>query len=897
MVQKEEVLVTLKTNLESKGVESGAKRSDKALKKMAKSFDRAADDVGDLEDAFDELSGEAKKSASRVAKAADNIDKSMDKASKGKGFDRLLGSFAKIGLAGFAIKAGIGAATNIIGGFASKIEEAAVEIDTFNGLMDGIASSTEASRMEIEAFSEVAQGLAFASGEDASKIASLISLFTNLGASQQDAARAVRASVNIANTQGRDLERVAKAILDTYKGSREQAIELGIDVKGLTREELLRGKALDKIEMSMGTQLQFTTETTEATLQTRKANQELNIALQEVYRSSEPIRELWEQYKLDVARIGISLAKWATKILPDLRVAFRGFFTGLFGTIEKFILTAEIGLLRVKQIATEIGTLGIADTSDISGRIAGLQARRSAVSETIKNRFDSDSSQSSLFEDLSKAIDKNTASLDDTRTSVYGSEDILARHRAAQAADRAKDRDERKKDMSADLAARQKLIDDQIRLENQRIAEERRFRDSIGVSSILGGARGAVSATAAGAELQGLLDQITGSLSGLSIDDAISRSRGSGSDDLEASRFRHSLLTELSGVIESNDRAEAQRSKDAKRAQDIAERRAEAEEKREAENKARQEKFNNVVSQISEALNMISRGASVTIGEGEIDSLRQAGNDFEADQQAFNNQQIAIEASAEVATKVGEAALEAINPALSQLAGPLIDLFLLSPDKVNTFFANLADGFLIIIDTMAANVAPILEAMAKQAPRFISAIAGAAPRIIGALIPHIPRIAFVFTTELLKALGRGLINMVNALISGVESAINSIPFVHVSLDRLRGGDQAPIKLAPPVSAPSPVRGEGFTDSDFGPVEPPLRARANDNRYINDRIAIERAQRRDNILTAAEAFNPYHDSGVARQRQPIALQIQIGNQRLRDILTDLDESGYNRVVTA
>ena len=897
MTQKEEVLVTLRTTLDSKGVERGSSASDKALKKMAGSFDKASKESGELEDAFDELAGEARQASRKVVDSVDNIGESLDKASKGKRLSSLVDGLGKIGLAGFAIKSGITAAAGIVSGFTSRIEAAATEIDTFNGLMAGIASSTNASTREIEAFTRVAEDLAVVAGVDTSEIASLISLFTNLGASQQEAARAVRASINIANTQGRDLERTAKAILDTYKGSREQAIELGINVKGLSREELLRGKALDQIERSLGTQLQLTTETTDETLKARQANIELNKALKEIHTISGPIRDLWAGFKTDAIEIGIRLINWANKILPDLRKSFNAFFTRLYSGIDLAIINAETLYLHLKRAAIEAATLTFADTTDIKAQIEALDIRRRALQELQKNPLTGNfgAGGSSLAKSLSDGVADAVEQLDSSRFSRYGDEDRREREALLKA-----DRNMRKADRKTDRDARQQMMNDALRAEQMRFQEERRYRDSIGVGSILSDARGAVSATASGAELQGLLDQITGSLSGLSIDEAVSRSRGSGSDDLGAARFRHSLLTELSGVLEANKRMEALQKSEADRMKIEDEQRKVREERIATETAARQERFSALMAQVAEGITIVAQGASQTVGQDDIDDLRKT-DPFGAAQAEFSNQEVAIASSAEVATKVGEAALAAINPALEQLAGPLLDLFLLKPDQVGTFFQNLANGFLIIIEQLANNVGPIIDQMAKHAPRVISALAGAAPKVILALLPHLPKIAFTFTTELLKALGKGLINIVNAMISGVEAAINKIPFVDVSLGRVRGGDVA----TPRLSAPDPAQ---FQPPEFkSPRIEPIRiarkpvevrvANQGFDRFINDRLTIEGAQRTDNILTAAEAFNPYQDSGQARQRQPIALQIQIGNQRLRDILTDLDESGYNRVVTA
>ena len=56
--------------------------------------------------------------------------------------------------------------------------------------------------------------------------------------------------------------------------------------------------------------------------------------------------------------------------------------------------------------------------------------------------------------------------------------------------------------------------------------------------------------------------------------------------------------------------------------------------------------------------------------------------------------------------------------------------------------------------------------------------------------------------------------------------------------------------------------------------------------------------RDDEISARDAFNPFRDPTARRRRQPVQLQIQIGDRRLADILFDLQESGLvNNVVAA
>lgn len=60
------------------------------------------------------------------------------------------------------------------------------------------------------------------------------------------------------------------------------------------------------------------------------------------------------------------------------------------------------------------------------------------------------------------------------------------------------------------------------------------------------------------------------------------------------------------------------------------------------------------------------------------------------------------------------------------------------------------------------------------------------------------------------------------------------------------------------------------------------------------IGPQRIAFNEEIISAARAFNPFATPGAQEEEQPLNLIIQIGDQRLNDILIDLQESGYQRV---
>ena len=135
-----------------------------------------------------------------------------------------------------------------------------------------------------------------------------------------------------------------------------------------------------------------------------------------------------------------------------------------------------------------------------------------------------------------------------------------------------------------------------------------------------------------------------------------------------------------------------------------------------------------------------------------------------------------------------------------------------------------------------------------------------------------------------------------ALYNGIVLLVNKIPGVDLEFEQFR-------------QLPSTVRNQETVDR-IAALEkivktptPPDDETARTSEVRTETIIstaqtpqIEGAERTDDILTAAEAFNPYIDEANRRERQPVRIQIQIANTRLREILTDLDETGYNRVVS-
>lgn len=78
-------------------------------------------------------------------------------------------------------------------------------------------------------------------------IESMVSELAALGKSSDEIERISSAAVYLSNVTGKDLNSSMTTLLNTYNGTTTQLKKLGIDVSGLTKEELAQGAAVDVV--------------------------------------------------------------------------------------------------------------------------------------------------------------------------------------------------------------------------------------------------------------------------------------------------------------------------------------------------------------------------------------------------------------------------------------------------------------------------------------------------------------------------------------------------------------------------------------------------------------------------------------------------------------------------
>jgi len=279
------------------------------------------------------------------------------------------------------------------------------------------------------------------------------------------------------------------------------------------------------------------------------------------------------------------------------------------------------------------------------------------------------------------------------------------------------------------------------------------------------------------------------------------------------------------------------------------------------------------------------------------------------------------------------AAVETFAPGFEQLVQPLLDVFSGSPEKIDDFIQGLVDGAVDFINVVLAKapliitslirglvraipdlVTGILEAGIAAIPIIITAFIGLIPDLIGAaidlVIEGVPRI--------IEALLLGIGDAFVAVINGVIEVVNRIPLVNIPLINT-GDTQGPTRAqntptADPAGnlAATALQQDTLVLSEASRntfdntqammnlsgviVENSMATKANTQQigFESDVFGVP-PELRPGFVAGGEAFNPFLDPTLGSEfdgrENPTQIQIQIGNQRLADLLLDLQESGY------
>jgi len=284
-----------------------------------------------------------------------------------------------------------------------------------------------------------------------------------------------------------------------------------------------------------------------------------------------------------------------------------------------------------------------------------------------------------------------------------------------------------------------------------------------------------------------------------------------------------------------------------------------------------------------------------------------------------------------ISTGIG-AAVEHFAPGFGQIVEPLLTLFTGDSEKIEDFIDGLVKGVVIFVDSIAQNapkiIAALIKSLVKALPELISnattAVIGAIPVIIDAVVELIPIIidaAIKFVIEgvpqIIEALLVGIKDAFISVINGIFRLLNNIPFINIPLIAT-GGSQAPQRAqnTPTATAAGSTLPSVTLEGDTGLSSPTLATlsnteslntlagvimeNSNEVKKNTEKIGFESdvfgvpPELLPGFVSGREAFNPFLDPTLSgdfdRLKTPAQIVIQVGNQRLADLLVDLQESG-------
>ena len=276
-----------------------------------------------------------------------------------------------------------------------------------------------------------------------------------------------------------------------------------------------------------------------------------------------------------------------------------------------------------------------------------------------------------------------------------------------------------------------------------------------------------------------------------------------------------------------------------------------------------------------------------------------------------------------------EESFEALAPAVGGLVAPLFELLKVSPDKLEEFINGIVDSavdFLISLNSKIPTIiVTFIRAIIKNIPKLIQSGIDSIPLLIEAIVTAIPSVAIALVNTIIDVVNRiPLVNLDkidDPFAKGVTTTLDADSKVQ-SKAVGEASSAARSRNAPRVSrsrTPEPFgrftrervpanfsgsEGQRLLVAALNQQIEELK-RNNENLEMNtNALATGFAdsefgvppQLRPGFRSAREAFNPYLDpsSAPGGGGADVKLQIQIGDQKLRDILVNLQESGYTQV---
>lgn len=967
MARNEEVKITLSAAFEAKGVKQGASQVESALAQTEKAFEAV------------ELSSKSlQQSLEKTGKSTQGFSKSIGKIKTPKGVKDLTKSLGKgrggLGLAMGAASLAAGGVGIAIGAAAKKIitmgkeSKAAYEsMKKYEGGLKAIKQSTSGTTEQMTKLDGIIRDLGARTGEDIQDVADYVAQFSALGVGQKESTEAVTAALNVAKVEGKDASRVVSALMESYKGSSEQAKKLGLNVQGLTKEQLISGEAVDRIQEAYGETLTQAAQLTENEQETNRLLQETQEIKSKMWTQAEGLQETWDLIKLAIVKsknasakafqplvkyinravkMALNLRKtmklsgailgkifntvlakategyakmfdfltgWSAKALSLIGVSVDVISNKLRETSADLYDRAEEYLNMENELRNQIfaDTRGSERPSDagLSGDLGGLSdtdTRVFAPKKEPKAKKEKEKKEkegpSKWFEDWMDLLIKRAEEAHDAQFEVWKQtqadilkmhEDQLAKNHEAQIEyvaaidpilDKTNEYVETQRKLYKELANSPEQIK---KMRDQAIETLRKFETVMEFTK-----------KEWKKEISDPFAKVLKKFAEATLDyknaaDFLIQSAGKGikfslrNAGKSLAKFGIGMVKKVGEGAEKAFKNPSQSLQNAARTLGKV--------------------LKNIVS------TAIS-GSENIVAPSEIAAIDQSTK--EGQLQALEATQANSQAGQDAAKSITSGLLSEISPVL----GSLFESLLTDPEKLDAFFENLTAGFTIMVERIAENVGPIVDTLAKNMPRVVKALVKALPLIIRAVIKHLPKAVEILVFEIIKALPDIVLALVDLVWLTIKAAVIEIPRlvwkIFSGLGRgigsLFGFGSSPSPpssyevagIAPPPQNLDQFRGvqdqaaqirkelgeDDDDDADEGSTAktPPRIAP----------ITIGGVTRTDQTLTAAEAFNPYVNEDFTKEaKQPVKIEIQIGDQRLREIITDLQETGYPTVVTA
>ena len=962
MARNEEVKITLSAEFESKGVKQGASQVQEALKQTQKSFEHT-----------ELASKKLQKSLEKTEKSTSGLSKSVGKIKTPKGVKGLTKSLGKgrggLGLALGAASLAAGGAVIAIGAVASKVvtmgkesKQAYENMRKYEGGLKAIKQATSGTASEMGQLDTIIRDLGARTGEDIQDVADYVSQFTALGVGQKEATQAVTAALNVAKVEGKDTGRVVSALMESYKGSSEQAKKLGLNVQGLTKEQLISGDAVNRIQEAYGETLTQAAQLTVTEQETNRLMQETEEIKAKMWTQAEGMKETWDLIKLAVAKSKKAAAKAFQPMVKHINRAVKRALN-LRKTLKLSGAILEQTFLTVLARITK----GYADMYDfltgwsskalalVGVSVDVISDKLRGVSDDLYDRADAAASRAdklreSIYGDVSGSErppdpgdSGDTGGLSDRDTRVFAAKTAKPKKEKKEKDD-FWDRWDKKMDeliaiAMAERADQEKLnarleqvLADEWAVEQSFIADrEKELQDRWGevVDVMTENLESEHEATLKAAK------EI--SKTGESAE-KISKEAIKSLEDVRGvwSHIKKEWKKHVTEPFKKSLKKMAEASTDYKTGGSFLKTKLIGAIKSPIKSAMKQlgtgaaKAMGGIGKMASSAPAMIAAKIAITLKNALKNILSTAiqgsenivaPSELAAIDQSTKEGRLEYLEATEANSQAGQDAAESITQnLLTELhpgLGALFEAVMTDPEKLDAFFENLTAGFTIMLEKVAENAGPIIDTIAKNMPRVVKALIKALPVLIRVIIKHLPKAVEILVFEIVKALP----DIVMALLDLVWIAIQAVVIEITRLEwkifsGLGRGIGSLFGFGGSPSPPSSYETAGIAGppqslAEFRSVQKEaeqIRLDLDDDDDDEDKekdrppriapITIGGVTRTDQTLTAAEAFNPYVNEDFTKEaKQPVKIQIQIGDQSLRDIITDLQETGYPTVVTA